>query len=73
METNVKEWQERRRRWYAIGALAVATAVAGTAARGKGTAAVTDPNGRTFAASPSRPVSFRGCWSAGPRRCAWSW
>jgi Ca-activated chloride channel family protein len=60
MEPNVKEWQERRRRWYAIGALAVATALAGTAARGKGTAPVTDPSGRTFAASPSRPVSFSG-------------
>jgi Ca-activated chloride channel family protein len=60
MEPNVKEWQERRRRWYAIGALAVATALAGTAARGKGTAPVTDPSGRTFVASPSRPVSFSG-------------
>ncbi|MET0151589.1 MAG: VWA domain-containing protein [Candidatus Binatia bacterium] len=60
MERSMKDWNERRRRWYAVGALAVATALVGTAARGKGSAPVSDPSGRTFAASPSRPVSFSG-------------
>jgi Ca-activated chloride channel homolog len=60
MEPNVKKWHERRRRWLAVGALAVATALAGTAARGKASAPVRDASGRTFAAWPERPVSFTG-------------
>ncbi len=60
MEKAAKDWQERRRRWYAVGALAVATALAGTAARSKASAPVRDPSGRTFTASPARPVSFSG-------------
>jgi Ca-activated chloride channel family protein len=48
-------------RWIVIGALALATALAATAARGKGaTAGGGDGGAMRFAASPSRPVSFRG-------------
>jgi Ca-activated chloride channel family protein len=60
MERGVKQWSERRKPWYAVGALAVLTALVGTAARGKASAPAIDPSGRTFVASPSRPVSFSG-------------
>src|SRR5262245_57450259 len=60
MEPSRKQWQLRRRRWLTVGALAVATALAGTVARGKASVPTPGSGGRTFSASPARPVSFTG-------------
>lgn len=59
MEAN--ELRIRRNRWLAIGVLVVATALAATAARSKGSPPAAGGNGgKSFAATPARPVSFRG-------------
>jgi Ca-activated chloride channel family protein len=59
METESTEGT--RVRWVVVGALAVATALAGTVARGKGVVPGGGEGGAMrFAASPTRPVSFRG-------------
>jgi Ca-activated chloride channel family protein len=60
MEPSRKQWQLRHRRWLTVGALAVATAVVGTVARGKASVPMPGSGGRTFSASPARPVSFTG-------------
>lgn len=62
MEANDRELQKRTHRWIAIGMLAVATALAATVARGKGSlpGAGGGDAGRRFAATPARPVSFHG-------------
>jgi Ca-activated chloride channel family protein len=52
--------ESRRNRFLVIGALAVATAFAGTLARGKGSPAAGNDGSRTFVASSPGPVSFRG-------------
>jgi Ca-activated chloride channel family protein len=60
MEPRTKQWQVRRRRWLTVGALAAATALAGTVARGKASVPTGGSGGRTFSATPARPVSFTG-------------
>jgi len=60
MEANHKQEQRRRGRWLTVGALAVATALAGTVVRGKASVPAPGSGARTFSASPARPVSFAG-------------